>query len=60
MALALTFRIMYDLAKKGRSAIIGNGENFIPNIYAGDAAAAIIAAVEKLLDFKENALFSFS
>ena len=54
------FRIMYDMAEKGRSAIIGNGENFIPNIYAGDAAAAIIAAVEKLLDFKENALFSFS
>ena len=42
------FRIMYDMAEKGRSAIIGSGENFIPNIYAGDAAAAIIKAMEKL------------
>jgi len=42
------FRFMYDMAEKRRSAIIGDGENFIPNIYAGDAAAAIIKAIEKL------------
>jgi nucleoside-diphosphate-sugar epimerase len=42
------FRFMYDMAQKQRSAIIGSGENYIPNIYAGDAASAIIAAMEKL------------
>jgi 2-alkyl-3-oxoalkanoate reductase len=42
------FRFMYDMAEKRRSGIIGNGENFIPNIYAGDAAAAIIKTIEKL------------
>ena len=42
------FRLLYDMAEKGRSTIIGSGENFIPNIYAGDAAAAVIAAIEKL------------
>ena len=42
------FRFMYDMAEKQKNAIIGNGENYIPNIYAGDAAAAIIKAIEKL------------
>jgi nucleoside-diphosphate-sugar epimerase len=42
------FRFMYDMMAKGRSRIIGNGENFIPNIHAGDAAAAIIKAIEKM------------
>ena len=42
------FRIMYDMAEKGRSAIIGSGENFIPNLYAGDAAEAIIKTIDKL------------
>jgi nucleoside-diphosphate-sugar epimerase len=42
------FRVMYNMADKRGSAIIGSGNNFIPNIYAGDAAAAVIKAVEKL------------
>ncbi len=42
------FRFMYDMMAKGRSKIIGAGDNFIPNIHAGDAAAAIIQAVEKM------------
>jgi nucleoside-diphosphate-sugar epimerase len=42
------FRLMYDMADKRRSVIIGKGENFIPNLYAGDAAEAIIKAMEKL------------
>ena len=42
------FRIIYDMAEKGRSAIIGSGENFIPNLYAGDAAEAIIKTIDKL------------
>jgi nucleoside-diphosphate-sugar epimerase len=42
------FRYMYNMAEKGRSSIIGKGDNFIPNIYAGDAATAIILAMEKL------------
>jgi nucleoside-diphosphate-sugar epimerase len=42
------FRYMYNMAEKGRNSIIGKGDNFIPNIYAGDAASAIIKAVEKL------------
>jgi nucleoside-diphosphate-sugar epimerase len=42
------FRFMYDMMAAGRSKIIGNGENFIPNIHASDAAAAIIKAIEKM------------
>jgi nucleoside-diphosphate-sugar epimerase len=42
------FRFMYDMMKKGRSRIIGNGENYIPNIHANDAASAIIKAFEKM------------
>lgn len=42
------FRFIFDMAEKRRIVIIGSGKNFIPNIYAGDAAAAIIKAVEKL------------
>lgn len=42
------FRFMYEMMAKGRSKIIGKGENFIPNIHAGDAAAAIIKAIEKM------------
>ena len=42
------FRFMYDMAEKQKNAIIGNGENYIPNIYAGDAAAAIVKTIEKL------------
>jgi nucleoside-diphosphate-sugar epimerase len=42
------FRFMYDMMAAGRSKIIGDGENFIPNIHASDAAAAIIRAIEKM------------
>ena len=42
------FLYMYNMTEKGRSGIIGKGENYIPNIYAGDAASAIIKAMEKL------------
>jgi 2-alkyl-3-oxoalkanoate reductase len=42
------FRFMYDMMKKGRSSIIGDGENYIPNIHASDAASAIIKAIEKM------------
>jgi len=42
------FRFMYEMMAKGRSKIIGKGENFIPNIHASDAAAAIIKAIEKM------------
>ena len=42
------FRIMYEMMNKGNYRIIGNGENFIPNIYAGDAAMAIMRAIEKM------------
>ena len=42
------FRFMYNLMEKGRSKIIGKGDNCIPNIHASDAASAIIKAIEKL------------
>ncbi|MCX6302788.1 MAG: NAD(P)-dependent oxidoreductase [Bacteroidia bacterium] len=42
------FRFMYNMMEKGRSSVIGKGDNCIPNIYAGDAASAIIKAIEKL------------
>lgn len=42
------FRFMYEMMAKGRTKIIGKGENFIPNIHAGDAAAAIVKAIEKM------------
>jgi nucleoside-diphosphate-sugar epimerase len=42
------FRFMYKMAETGRGRIIGKGDNYIPNIYAGDAASAIIKALEKL------------
>lgn len=42
------FRFMYNMMGKGRSKIIGKGENCIPNIHASDAASAIIKAIEKL------------
>lgn len=41
------FRIMYEMMDKGRSKIIGKGENYIPNIHAKDAALAIIKAIDK-------------
>ena len=42
------FRFMYNMMEKGRSKIIGKGDNCIPNIHASDAASAIVKAVEKL------------
>jgi nucleoside-diphosphate-sugar epimerase len=42
------FRFMYEMMAKGRTKIIGKGENFIPNIHASDAAAAIVKAIEKM------------
>jgi 2-alkyl-3-oxoalkanoate reductase len=42
------FRFMFNMMEKGRSKIIGKGDNFIPNIHASDAAGAIIKAIEKL------------
>ena len=42
------FMFMYNLMKKGRYRIIGKGNNYIPNIYAGDAANAIIKTIEKM------------
>lgn len=42
------FRFMFNMMDKGRSKIIGKGDNFIPNIHASDAASAIVKAIEKL------------
>jgi len=42
------FRLVYERMQKGRVIIIGRGDNYIPNIYAGDAASAIIKAIEKM------------
>lgn len=42
------FRFMYNMMDKGRSMIIGEGDNCIPNIHASDAASAIVKAIEKL------------
>lgn len=42
------FRFMYNMMDKGRSMIIGSGDNCIPNIHASDAASAIVKAIEKL------------
>ncbi len=42
------FRFIYNLIEKGRAKIIGKGDNCIPNIHAGDAASAIVKAIEKM------------
>ncbi len=42
------FRMMYEMMEKGRLKILGSGKNHIPNIHAGDAASAIIRAIEKM------------
>ncbi len=41
------FRFIYNMMEKGRSRIIGKGDNYIPNIHAADAASAIVKAIEK-------------
>jgi len=42
------FRFMFEMMEKGRIKIMGDGENYIPNIHAKDAASAIIKAIEKM------------
>jgi nucleoside-diphosphate-sugar epimerase len=42
------FRFMFNMTEKGRSKIIGKGNNCIPNIHASDAASAICKAIEKM------------
>lgn len=42
------FRFMYNMMEKGRSKVIGKGDNCIPNVHASDAAFAIIKTIEKL------------
>jgi nucleoside-diphosphate-sugar epimerase len=42
------FRFQYNMMERGRSKIIGKGDNCIPNIHAADAASAIIKAIERL------------
>jgi nucleoside-diphosphate-sugar epimerase len=42
------FRFIFNMMEKGRSNIIGKGDNCIPNIHANDAASAIVKAIEKL------------
>ncbi len=42
------FRFTYNMMEKGRSMIVGKGDNCIPNIHASDAASAIVKAIEKL------------
>ena len=42
------FRFIFDMMEKGRSKIIGKGENYIPNIHVIDVATAIIKTIEKL------------
>jgi len=41
------FSFMFEMMKKGHSKIIGNGDNFIPNVHASDVASAIVLAIEK-------------
>ena len=42
------FRFMYDMMVNGRSKIIGDGQNCIPNVHASDAASAIVQAITKM------------
>lgn len=42
------FLFMHKMMKKGRFKIIGNGDNYIPNIHANDAASAIVKVIEKM------------
>ena len=42
------FRFMFNMMEKGRTKIIGKGDNFIPNIHATDAASAITKSIENL------------
>jgi nucleoside-diphosphate-sugar epimerase len=42
------FRFVYNMMEKGRSKIIGKGDNYIPNIHVSDAANAIVKAIERM------------
>jgi len=42
------FMMMYRMAKKGRSAIIGEGSNCIPRVHVDDCAAAYAAALDHI------------
>ena len=42
------FRFMYNMMEKGRSKIIGKGDNYIPIIHADDAASALFKTIEKI------------
>jgi nucleoside-diphosphate-sugar epimerase len=42
------FRFIYNMMEKGRSMVVGKGDNCIPNVHASDVASAIIKAIEKL------------
>jgi len=42
------FRFIYTMMEKGRGKILGKGDNYVPNIHAGDAAKALIKAIEKM------------
>jgi nucleoside-diphosphate-sugar epimerase len=42
------FMMMYRMARKGRSAVLGDGRNCIPRVHVEDCAAAYVAAVEHL------------
>lgn len=42
------FRFMFDMMKNGRAKVIGDGNNYIPNIHANDVALAIVKTIEKL------------
>ena len=42
------FMMMVEMAKKGRSVILGDGRNCVPRIHVEDCAAAYLAALEHL------------
>jgi len=51
------FMMMFRMAKKGRSAIIGDGSNCIPRVHVDDCAAAYAAALERLDDLATGERF---
>lgn len=51
------FMMMYRMAKKGRSAMIGDGSNCIPRIHVDDCAAAYAAALDHVGDLTTGERF---
>jgi nucleoside-diphosphate-sugar epimerase len=51
------FMMMYRMAEKGRSAIIGDGSNCIPRIHVDDCAAAYAAALDHIGDLATGERF---